>query len=607
MPIDLQLYDIKNLKNKVYYQGNNVKIYNFERKDHELIQRKEMIKLCKALQSDLKELYEDGLISISIKYPNRWYSSDVSKLNQSINFFTMNDYDEFDEDPEEYEQFRIHFLPIKAKSEGGNDEHNDCLINCIKKIVQTFKNDINAEELKQILGLDRDAKIPIAKLSEVEKYINDKTQMLYAINVSGDAEYISTIQTNKKINLLLSNEHYSMDISKFSKQIRKTRNERPIVMTEFLGDEVNAYDGEHCFVMSKEDYKEYNSHNKDKLMVEKNFSVKTKNMCIEDAYETYIEMADDLKDKSNGVFNMYKCGSIKHLALNYFYEKNKSIQPEPIQNNEAEWIEKASFSAITYWIKYAGTVYSYDVNSHYPNVMTKNFHYFPIKEGEFTSISEISKKVQYGIYRCIISKLDNKPYKFFKFNDKNYYTHTSIEDARKYGLQVELIIDDQPNFLYYSQDKLMNGSFLFKHYVDEIYKLKIAKAKGAKDLLNILWGALCQTNYKRYVASSTDEVHIDDAQIKSISSDDKIRIKTVSYKYGYYETNWARIKPFVLSYGRTNMFNRFQKYEDWVVRIHTDGFYLTSEPDDIEIKDGLGYLKNEGEKHINLTGINKLK
>ena len=607
MPIDLQLYDIKNLKNKVYYQGNNVKIYNFERKDHELIQRKEMIKLCKALQSDLKELYEDGLISISIKYPNRWYSSDVSKLNQSINFFTMNDYDEFDEDPEEYEQFRIHFLPIKAKSEGGNDEHNDCLINCIKKIVQTFKNDINAEELKQILGLDRDAKIPIAKLSEVEKYINDKTQMLYAINVSGDAEYISTIQTNKKINLLLSNEHYSMDISKFSKQIRKTRNERPIVMTEFLGDEVNAYDGEHCFVMSKEDYKEYNSHNKDKLMVEKNFSVKTKNMCIEDAYETYIEMADDLKDKSNGVFNMYKCGSIKHLALNYFYEKNKSIQPEPIQNNEAEWIEKASFSAIAYWIKYAGTVYSYDVNSHYPNVMTKNFHYFPIKEGEFTSISEISKKVQYGIYRCIISKLDNKPYKFFKFNDKNYYTHTSIEDARKYGLQVELIIDDQPNFLYYSQDKLMNGSFLFKHYVDEIYKLKIAKAKGAKDLLNILWGALCQTNYKRYVVSSTDEVHIDDAQIKSISSDDKIRIKTVSYKYGYYETNWARIKPFVLSYGRTNMFNRFQKYEDWVVRIHTDGFYLTSEPDDIEIKDGLGYLKNEGEKHINLTGINKLK
>ena len=608
MSIDLSKYNIKKLKNQVFYKGNNLMIYNLERKNKKPIKRKEMMKLYNKLQADLKELYSDGLISISIKYPNRWYSSEVSKLKDKINYFTMNDYDEFDEDPEEYEQFRLHFLPIKAKGQGGTDAHNDCLINCIKKIVQTYKNEIKADELKQLLGLERNSKIPLSKMADVEQYIHNKTKIQYAIYVSGDFEYVSPIQTNKKINLILTNEHFIVDSSKVSKQIRKTSNEQPIIMTELIGNEINIYDGEELITLSKVEFDECKSTDyKHKLIINKNYYINAKKLYIEEAYEQYIEMADDLKSKSKGIFNLYKCNSIKNLALNYFYEKNKSIEPEVISNNEAEWIENASFSAITYWMSYAGVIYSYDVNSHYPNVMTKNFHYFPIKEGEFKMITKINEKVDYGIYRCIITKTDDKPYKFFKFNDKNYYTHTSIEDAIKYGLNVELIIDDEVNFLYYSQDKLMNGAFLFKHYVDEIYKLKQAKAKGAKDLLNVLWGALCQTNYKSYVANGDEVINIDDAHIKSITSDNQIRIKTVSYKYGYYETNWARIKPFVLSYGRTNLFNRFQKYEDWIVRIHTDGFYLTTQPDDIEIKDALGYLKNEGSKEINLTGLNKIK
>ena len=42
--------------------------------------------------------------------------------------------------------------------------------------------------------------------------------------------------------------------------------------------------------------------------------------------------------------------------------------------------------------------------------------------------------------------------------------------AIDYGLSIELIQDNKPNFLHYSKDKLMNGAFLFTNYVEELYK-----------------------------------------------------------------------------------------------------------------------------------------
>ena len=39
----------------------------------------------------------------------------------------------------------------------------------------------------------------------------------------------------------------------------------------------------------------------------------------------------------------------------------------------------------------------------------------------------------------------------------------------------------------------MDGAFLFNKYVDELYELKMKGIQGAKEILNILWGALCET------------------------------------------------------------------------------------------------------------------
>ena len=71
------------------------------------------------------------------------------------------------------------------------------------------------------------------------------------------------------------------------------------------------------------------------------------------------------------------------MALHLFYQNVKSFQPDVIHNNEASWIDNASFGATTYWERYAGNVHCFDINSHYPNVMSKNFNLFPMREGEF--------------------------------------------------------------------------------------------------------------------------------------------------------------------------------------------------------------------------------
>lgn len=601
------LYKVKEINNKVRYNNEKdpLKILDIRRKDGKKITRDELIALSNKLQKSYQNRFEYGVISVSLKYPERYYSADVSTLNEPINYFTMNDYNEMDQDPEEYKSFRFNFFPISKKSSGGSDPNNDCLINCIKKVIQSHKNKIDAEELKSYLELDRNDKIPLSKISLVEKYIEEKTKMEYAIFVSGDYQYISSRNTNKRIRLILSNEHYSLDKELINKKTISL-NEKPIVIYEWSGDIVKCYDGDKFFTLTSKEYDEIkkNTFSSEFLLVDKNYN--NKKMTMEESYKSYIQMADTLKKETNGYINFYKCGSFKYMALYLFYNNVKTIQPDPIYNNESEWINQASFGATTYWEKYEGNIATYDINSHYGNVISKNYNYFPVREGSFQIITEIKEKPDFGIYRCKITGNENKSYKFFRFNPNNYYTHLDISVARKYGLSIELIQDEQPNFLYYSKDKLMNGKYLFGHIVNDLFELKCKNISGSKQILNTIWGALSQGRFNKFSVDSSTELNITNAKIVSMySTEDKIKLKVISYEYGYFLTNWARIKPFVLALGRDRLFHCFQKYEKDVIRVHTDSITVKDKPTDILTGDKLGYLKLEYEGPIDLTGLNK--
>ena len=95
-----QHYDFSTIKNNVTYNGERLRIRDIKRIDGEPMSRKQMIKMCNGFLSELREKYPgiDGLISVSIKYPDRWYSGDVSSFNQEINYFHMSQYEEMDDE-----------------------------------------------------------------------------------------------------------------------------------------------------------------------------------------------------------------------------------------------------------------------------------------------------------------------------------------------------------------------------------------------------------------------------------------------------------------------------------------------------------------------------
>ena len=86
-----QHYDLKRVKTNVSYNGTKLRITDIKRKDGEMMSRKQMIKMCDGFLAELREKYPavDGLVSVSIKYPDRWYSADVSDFKSAINYFHM--------------------------------------------------------------------------------------------------------------------------------------------------------------------------------------------------------------------------------------------------------------------------------------------------------------------------------------------------------------------------------------------------------------------------------------------------------------------------------------------------------------------------------------
>ena len=93
---------------------------------------------------------------------------------------------------------------------------------------------------------------------------------------------------------------------------------------------------------------------------------------IEQEYKQFIEIADALKNESNGMIILYKTGSSHDSALNLFDRISKYINPESILQDEAEWIDNSSFGAIIWAKQYTGELYKYDVKSLYSYLMTSS-------------------------------------------------------------------------------------------------------------------------------------------------------------------------------------------------------------------------------------------
>ena len=137
--------------------------------------------------------------------------------------------------------------------------------------------------------------------------------------------------------------------------------------------------------------------------------------------------------------------------------------------------------------------------------------------------------------------------------------------------------------------------------------MKLRKVKGAKLLINILWGALCETKTYKKTVDYDIPFDLSGCNIKKLEASDKLRTQFTKMNEQQFKTNYGRIKPFLLAFARNQFYFSFRKWEHLIVRSHTDSLYLTEVPSDmLPPSDKLGCLKFEGTYKVEISGLNKV-
>ena len=520
-----------------------------------------------------------------------------------------------------YEQWEVKikavdvFIFLEEKElEGGESKYNDCLYHALKYYVPNLeKYWSKPSKLKKFLGLERTSKINSnTHIDLIENKLN------YKINITGDIIRTSLLNSNKTINIVLKNGHYTPLKTKGAKKYINVRfTEKKIIMVNRKTN--SAFDGNRLWKMSNEEYNSIKyDFNSDYLIVdvdlnggenhryikdnEGNYILNDngfrvyEEISIQEIYYNWVRDANLMKQETNGLINMFKTGGYRETALDLFYKLTKFIEPEEILQDEAYWI-KSCCGGIFECEKYEGTLYKYDIVACFTSILADSTKKFPIKRGEFKIIDTIKEYPEFGIYRLKIHKSDDENInKLFKFSNTGFYPQNDLYDAKKLGLKVELIQDGKPNFLHYTRDKLITFNEVFKKFTDVLFDLKVKGIKRAKVILNRLWGALCQINKTKQFIKNNEYKLDDDDEIYSFRCDlfnrENFIIETTKFN-SFYQTNYARLYPFIHSFARSKIIGFMLPHKNNIKRIQLDGF-LTTKPIHFNRDAKLGMLNYEG-------------
>lgn len=594
----LEKYDPQiKLLNNVKYVGHQiirVRINENKFNNNSHFTRDKIQKIANKYSAKLLEKQINGKLSVAMKYGGYgWKSGYLRDIGENPKLYHSADSGvPLFEEPDDISSF-VFYIVLYPKNAGGDDDNNDCLYNCLNSYIFNLDKFIKSpEELKKYLKLKRNDKININLIPQIEKKLKG-----YAINVRGDYIYSSMVKTHKVIDLLLINEHYSIDKNYKNKPVLRNVNYNEKQPLLYDKKTFEGYDGIKKCVLTKEEKAEI-SYNKTKYIMlyrDEEFNKLT----LEEEFIKTIEIHKNLKQASNGLINILKSGSYKNSALDLFDRTTKFIQqPEEIKQDEAVWLKNSTKGALIFADKFEGELYKYDVKSLYPYLMYLSTLKFPIKRGEFQQIITLDELeyFQFGIYRVEIFKSeDDNLNKLFKFNTSHYYTSVDLSNAKKLGFKYKIIVDDKPNFLYYSRDKLITFNEVFKDYIDFMFKLKEQSIPKAKFILNILWGALCEMSRNKYYDNKPVNIGEDEeiSELRPCHFDEDVDLIETVKLVNMYKTNYARLAPFLLSNGRKYMSDIMIDYKDDIIRCQTDGFFIKKQlHTNIDVK--LGELKYEG-------------
>lgn len=549
--------------------------------------REQIKKLGNQISKTMKDHGIIGEIGIAMRYSNMWAPAMFVDYGKNVRLYSEIDSDSYNEQ-ENYSEIEI-FISEKANSKGKGIANNDsdCLYQCLWYYLHDglpWKNDY---QMKKALGI----KHLIHYIGVDIKYMQRLEELLkISINVTGNYVYTSTLKSNLVINLILENEHYSVDYKKIDNRVKKISNDEriPLIWNRktnlcYFGSTIQPY---------KKSFDIFNIDSK-YILIDCN---EKEDQCLIKQYDEFIKNADLLKEKS--LINLYQTGTIASTALFHFDRFTHHIkEPTHIYQAEAQFIKNSTTGALIFGEKYEGEGHKFDIVSSYPSIMNSNFC-FPIKEGEFINLTKDEfnniEFFKYGIYRCHVSGINKQ----FRINKLNHYTHIDLTEARRLKLTITLIVDNQPNFLYYSRDKLLVGTQIFKQYIDSLFLLKKQGIKISKSIINILWGKLSEIKIDKHYINDSQTTIDDDLKNIFPLNDDNYKITTTKPNF-YYKYGWARIAPFIFSKGREKIAKIINQFgNDNIVRCHTDGIISKIYPTDVKIGCKLGDLKFEESSNL---------
>ena len=448
--------------------------------------REDIRKKAQAMSNTLKKKGWDGILQVSIVYPNLEVPRNGMWVQAGHNISLMNSYDG-DKEPEQFFEFRILYSRNPPRAGKSDNANGDCFHDCLKQIMGDQLVWQYGGSMKKFLKIDRKAGVDITHIPKVEARLKS-----WKINVEGDYIYKSTVNCTQEINLLLIDGHYTIKPCNKLK-LRVSYNEKiPMLwlkqgdLYQMFGTSLEYLSKEELWKLAKEFKSPYILIPVDRLV--KTDRTKDPYFCIETLSKEFCKNAEILKDKSGGKLNLFKTGTFTSTALNHFDRSSKYKAPEPILIDETHWLQMSTSGGLIRSEKYKGPLHMYDFTSFYPSIMSNKLQLFPVKRGKEETITKAEfdvPKLKYGMYRCNITDVNKK---VFVYNEDNFYTHFDIHSARSFLKgKATLIEDGQPNAWTYERSDLLTGFQLFKPFVDDLFRLKSDKVPYAKEILNCLW------------------------------------------------------------------------------------------------------------------------
>ena len=572
---------------RLKYQNKRINELRYHITNKKPITRK---RLRKFLAKTLKEMpnKDDMMIMVNAKFGDRNRSGKFTDIEpQDLDIFDPSYYGVDNNFDDKIYAFSLYLREkVKPSKEGGQTELNDCLYRCLyKAFAGNIPNMKFANSLKKYLNLERNEKVHIDLIPKLEEKLRTR------INVSGDHDYISTKDHTRRIDLKLTDGHYTLLQHRSKKLIQAIAHEEKQPLFYFYDNKgiYHIYNGDDFSEIELDTYITMKADIRKNPRTTSHFLLPAKSKeTMEQEYNAFVKDADDIRDKTKGLVNIYKCQGKYTMAIRrLFFNYSRCFECEGITEHESKYIDKAFMGGLIWGHKkvHLEDAYCYDFNSMYSHVMCS--YSFPLQEGKFHRLDILEDSIKYGIYRCNVSNADKR---LFKTNKFNFYTHIDLKRARELKYDIELIHDEQPNALIYQSGKVY-GTQLFKPTIDQLYPHK-GTTPAIKKLLALFWGSLVK-RWTYLVNTKDKDVNIKDGrEMIFITRRKDYHLVKCQRTNNRYEFDYARVAPFITAQARYLVSKQMEEHIDSIHRCHTDGF-IADKKLSIPLSRDLGKIKLE--------------